>query len=46
VLGNTKGFVQNYAANDRSRFKAFLLNLPTSSSELLSKAVINEVTCQ
>ena len=46
VLGNTKGFVQNYAANDRSRFKAFLLNLPTSSSELLSKAVINSVTCQ
>ena len=46
VLGNTKGFVQNYTANDRSRFKAFLLNLPTSSSELLSKAVINVVTCQ
>ena len=46
VLGNTKGFVQNYAANDRSRFKVFLLNLPTSSSELLSKAVINSVTCQ
>jgi len=46
VLGNTKGFVQNYAANDRSRFKVFLLNLPTSSSELLSKAVINTVTCQ
>ena len=46
VLGNTKGFVQNYVVNDRSRFKAFLLNLPTSSSELLSKAVINSVTCQ
>ncbi len=45
-LGAAKGIVQNYTANEKSRFKAPLMNMPTSSRELLNKARVDSLTCQ
>jgi len=45
VLGNARGNIQNYAANDKSRFRALFSNLPSSSRELLDKAKIDTLKC-
>lgn len=45
AIGNAKGIVQNYTSAEKSQFKAPLMNMPTSSRGLLSKARIESISC-